>query len=318
MKRVFTVLFAVLMLCGCDSTQMPIGTEEPQGDADTSISDTDTPEYTEEYYIALATEIAGEAVQTAISQTAATADTRVSAPYQKPDKRDALTDTQKAVYVEMLAAVKELRHFTYGADKLADARVAASALIYDNPLFEIYFRVEDATDGDTPSLKSVYFLPSDADGKATDDFEALRREIRLFEAICDFVIGSMPKELSDCDKYFYIAAYISAMTEYDHKNLAPSQNRTAYGAIVGGYSICQGYAVGFEYLCSLAGFNCSRIEGRSGKLFHMWNTVTLDGTEYHIDVTWSDNGIYKPHDDGWMKYFLITRDKVLEDHIISD
>ncbi len=62
--------------------------------------------------------------------------------------------------------------------------------------------------------------------------------------------------------------------------------------------VCEGYAKAFQYLCDLSGFNgnvvCYSVTGtmsdgtNSGD--HMWNIVSLNGTNYLVDVTNSDSG----------------------------
>ena len=59
--------------------------------------------------------------------------------------------------------------------------------------------------------------------------------------------------------------------------------------------VCEGYSKAFQYLCDLDGtIDCYTVSGvmatSSGSGGHMWNTVTLDGQNYLVDVTNSDSG----------------------------
>ena len=61
---------------------------------------------------------------------------------------------------------------------------------------------------------------------------------------------------------------------------------SAYGALVEGDAVCQGYALAYRLLLTELGINCTTIS--SDVMKHMWNAVELDGTWYHVDVTWDD------------------------------
>lgn len=65
---------------------------------------------------------------------------------------------------------------------------------------------------------------------------------------------------------------------------------TAYGALVEGKAVCEGYARAFQLLCRRAGLPCVTVNGvdLSNNTAHMWNLVTVDGAPYHVDVTWDD------------------------------
>lgn len=61
---------------------------------------------------------------------------------------------------------------------------------------------------------------------------------------------------------------------------------TMYGALINGRAVCQGYALAYKYLLNQIGIEnelCS-----SNVLNHAWNIVTIDGKQYHVDVTWDD------------------------------
>ncbi|MCD8106805.1 MAG: hypothetical protein LUE20_02430, partial [Oscillospiraceae bacterium] len=59
--------------------------------------------------------------------------------------------------------------------------------------------------------------------------------------------------------------------------------------------VCEGYSKAFQYLCDLAGIDCITVTGTmtgtTGAGTHMWNVVCLDGVNYLVDVTNSDDGV---------------------------
>ena len=82
---------------------------------------------------------------------------------------------------------------------------------------------------------------------------------------------------------------------------------TAYGALIEGKAICQGYDAAFALIMNYLGIPCVGIDGHilnSGP--HVWSNVYLNGEWKVVDVTWNDDG--RGH-DGY--YFLIDLDDSL-------
>ena len=61
---------------------------------------------------------------------------------------------------------------------------------------------------------------------------------------------------------------------------------TAYGALVEGRAVCQGYALSFQLLMQRLGVESLFVS--SSMMNHAWNMVQLDGSWYHVDCTWDD------------------------------
>lgn len=95
----------------------------------------------------------------------------------------------------------------------------------------------------------------------------------------------------------------------------------AYGALVEGKAVCEGYARAFQYLLYQSGIQCLIAEGSSINPStglsegHAWNVVRIDGRYYHVDLTWDD-----PDDTNtpvMYAYFNLTTVQINEDHTIS-
>ena len=67
-----------------------------------------------------------------------------------------------------------------------------------------------------------------------------------------------------------------------------NQCYSAYGAIINGKAVCQGYASLFYRMCREAGIPARIITGLGNGGAHAWNIVKLDGAYYNVDVTWDD------------------------------
>jgi len=74
---------------------------------------------------------------------------------------------------------------------------------------------------------------------------------------------------------------------------------TAYGALVNGSAVGEGFAMAFKALCDELGFDCRIVLGTLDGRVHAWNIVYIDGDYYdvagdyyHIDVAMCDvNGV---------------------------
>ena len=44
----------------------------------------------------------------------------------------------------------------------------------------------------------------------------------------------------------------------------------------------------------------------------------LGGEEFHVDITWSDDDMNIVEDENWLRYFMISEELILEDHLILD
>lgn len=87
---------------------------------------------------------------------------------------------------------------------------------------------------------------------------------------------------TDMEKALYINDYIARNCEYD----TSYSRHSAYDALVGKKAVCQGYSLAFKALAQELGLSCEIVT--SASLNHAWNLVAIDGSYYHVDVTWND------------------------------
>ncbi|MDD3193829.1 MAG: transglutaminase domain-containing protein [Oscillospiraceae bacterium] len=95
---------------------------------------------------------------------------------------------------------------------------------------------------------------------------------------------------TDYDKMRYFHDAILAQCVYDSAAASSYDPMAceAYGALVEGSAICEGYAKAFKLLCNRAGIPCEIIGGTVGSEAHMWNYVSLGGVYYLVDATFDD------------------------------
>lgn len=105
-----------------------------------------------------------------------------------------------------------------------------------------------------------------------------------------------------------------------NSSLYTSDCHDAYGALVTGYAVCQGYAESFKLVCDAYNIPCVYISGTANGGGHGWNAVQMDdGKWYFIDATWDDQESRMYYD-----YFLVGSltnntyfggEKFSEDHV---
>ncbi|MBQ7564724.1 MAG: chitobiase/beta-hexosaminidase C-terminal domain-containing protein [Lachnospiraceae bacterium] len=114
-----------------------------------------------------------------------------------------------------------------------------------------------------------------------------------FNSKVNEVLSGLRDDWSDAEKALYLHDWLVTNCEYD----TSLQIRDAYQAIVKGTSVCEGYALAYEYLLQQAG-----LEGQvvtSNALNHEWNLVSIGGQWYYVDCTWDDptnrDGLFCKH-----------------------
>lgn len=115
---------------------------------------------------------------------------------------------------------------------------------------------------------------------------------RELKTACETVLKETgDNSKSDYQKEKIIHDYIIKNVEYGY----PDSNRdedsdayNAYGALVKGKAVCNGYAQAMKLLCDLSGVECEMVTGTADGENHAWNLICLDEEWYHTDVTWDD------------------------------
>jgi hypothetical protein len=94
-----------------------------------------------------------------------------------------------------------------------------------------------------------------------------------------------------------VCQHLMATVEYDSSTAAngySNQNvsATAYGALVTGSAVGEGYAMAYKAICDELGIESYVVLGKHNGKPHAWNIVAIEGHYYHIDVSMCDlNGI---------------------------
>jgi hypothetical protein len=115
----------------------------------------------------------------------------------------------------------------------------------------------------------------------------------------------------DIEKYFH-DRLASSVTYTDSTNA-----HNAYGALVEGLAVCEGYAEAMQVLLHKAGIKSLLVFGSSINPStnesepHAWNMVEVDDNYYHLDLTWNDQKTT------CYAYFNVDDNIIKEDHLID-
>ena len=140
-----------------------------------------------------------------------------------------------------------------------------------------------------------------------------------FEQAADAMLAGVA-QMSDFDKQVVLHDRLADAVVYDY-SFAQPDIYNAYGALVRGKAVCQGYAEALQYLLRRVGIQSFIVTGFSVNtqgetVSHAWNQVKMGDTYYHTDLTWNDQisseGGYLYH-----AYFNVSDSYIQEDHSIN-
>ena len=98
-------------------------------------------------------------------------------------------------------------------------------------------------------------------------------------------------EMSVYDKLLLVHDRLIAWAAYDTSIslTANADSYNAYGALVNGKAVCQGYSMAYSWMLKKLGIDSTYETGTlSDGVSHGWLRVTLDGKDYYVDATWDD------------------------------
>lgn len=174
-----------------------------------------------------------------------------------------------------------------------------------------------------PSPYMSYVAPDYIDYLDLSDYD-------LFEAAADNIIkeSGVRPYMSDYDKAIMLHDELINRIEYDHDAVEAYRNaeeieddterenaiarldsecehiHSAFGALVYGKAVCDGYSKAYQYLLYKVGILSHMATGPN----HAWNLVRLDEKWYYTDLTWDDTDTWHIYYD----FFNMTDAQLIE------
>ncbi|MCI8554852.1 MAG: hypothetical protein HFJ80_07915 [Clostridiales bacterium] len=193
------------------------------------------------------------------------------------------------------------------------------ALTWDNPQF-YYIANTYSYEGYRAGGKDyynifclVFSMNADERGQAQQQLDAVLAELDSGWQAAGLK-GDFEAELFYHDRLLELCTYDTEAAAQDNPASRFPQAFTAYGALVEGKAVCEGYSRAMQLLLHRAGMECTLVNGfDKNNTAHMWNMVTVNGRNYHLDPTWNDSEQQPQH-----VYFNLTSEEILRTHTIDN
>ncbi|MCM1285543.1 MAG: fibronectin type III domain-containing protein [Acetobacter sp.] len=128
-------------------------------------------------------------------------------------------------------------------------------------------------------------------------YTTANQESKVTQAVNKALDSMNIKNLTTYEKIKNIYDYVCKVCNYDYSNSKDYKKFTAYGALIDGSAVCQGYSTLLYRMLEDAGIDNKIITSTD----HSWNIVEIDGKYYNVDATWDDSN----YDRGYeYSYFL--------------
>lgn len=277
--------------------------------------------------------------------------------YAQVSAYDCLNDNQKGFYRRLQNMVyflemSQVQVTEYCGDFSTyedDIYVAFKALSYDRPdMFWIprHIGIPYSYNPRTGEIIDVYLtfnLQESYDVKDVYGIDETERDIMLAQVDekVNEVVALTANLDTDFEKEILIHDYICQLVRYDYATAGvpdpygdgtypaggyPAGNGenplsfTAYGALVNGLAVCEGYSRAMQLICQEIGIPCGLITGYANGGAHMWNIINPGDGCYYLDVTFDDTSL-----DGGSygvpcvhTYFNRTKYDMEADHYFDD
>lgn len=240
-----------------------------------------------------------------------------------------LNSHQKKLYSIMLLAIKNMVLKNIEVTKYVDENgfsdtiVAHRAIICDRPdMFWMPKTVSFLSLEGKPD-KYIAFRDYYAQKDEKGFYSVSKTQKEVMKPKFDTAVNKALSGINGFDNKFeielYLHDYLCENVTYDSQaaedlsNIEPNL-LTAYGALVEGKAVCEGYSKAMQLLCIKCGIPCSIVFGEHEGVSHMWNIVNPGDGLYYVDTTFDDSSSAQP----LHIYFNVTKDFISKDRKFDD
>ena len=122
-----------------------------------------------------------------------------------------------------------------------------------------------------------------------------------YDSAADKLIAGITSEMPEFERELILHDRLADHIAYEDGDRV----HDAYGALVNGKAVCDGYTKAFQYLLQRVGIQSFMVTGTGNGGKHAWNIVRIDGKYYNVDLTWDDQ-----ESDIIYTYFNITDEEI--------
>lgn len=154
-----------------------------------------------------------------------------------------------------------------------------------------------------------------------DKAKLLAQRDAVTAKVNEIISKNIRDDMSKFEIELFLHDYLVDNAFYDEDYLRKggyrAEEHSAYGILIEGNGVCEGYAKAMCVLCKEAGVECLYVPGYAGQP-HGWNMVKLDDNKwYNLDVTW-DDPVYSNGEHGFIKithnYFNVPNGEFIKTH----
>ncbi len=228
---------------------------------------------------------------------------------------EALNSTQKQIYNKIDNAVNQMTDglIALGECSEQDMQVALYAVRMDRPEY-FWVPTKYITELINGKERSIAF--SYTSGENSVSYTCTRAERTSMENKLKLKINEIkklvPKDASAYEIELILHDYVCQNVVYDESKKSKN-NLTAYGALVDGIAVCEGYSRAMQLLLNQFSIPCRLVCGYAGEE-HMWNLVKIGGQWHHLDATWDDLNKSGDTPITMHYYFNISDDRIKDTH----
>lgn len=149
--------------------------------------------------------------------------------------------------------------------------------------------------------------------KYIDSEKNIKNMISEYNAEIEAALELIDPSMTDFEAEVVLTDYITDKCTYSALSEDMLES-TAYGALVKGQAVCDGYAYAVKELLTAAYIDTIIVFGTANDTEHVWNMVNIDSNYYHLDVTWNDSDKPKDKDVHFHGYFNLSDSEISADH----
>ncbi|WP_027409239.1 DUF5050 domain-containing protein [Anoxybacteroides tepidamans] len=228
--------------------------------------------------------------------------------YETPSKQKQMEAAKaKKLYDAIVASLLNLD------DSVNVARYSSKA----SDVFDTYVQVLHEHPEIFYSRYAYYY----SDGTLEYEYAFPKKQIQSMRDQLNAVVNRAVSDINktaktELEKVYAAHEFVVQHARYDRENYErgtiPLLSYTAYGALVKGTAVCEGYAQALQLLLAKLGIMSQMVTGTASGEPHAWNVVRINQDDYYIDATWDDRD--EPGGRYDLTYFLIPEQQLAKDH----
>ncbi len=204
----------------------------------------------------------------------------------------------------------------YTLEDSEQAQKLYNAFFYDNPQFfyvNNLYGLEGYEHNSAIQYNTILLTYTmDVDTRST-----ARTEV---DNVINTILNDVPNTTDEYVTEMYLHEQLLKRCTYDYTAAQEGFDThphaySVYGALVKGKAVCEGYSRAMQLLFNRCDIDGTLVTGKSvySEEEHMWNYVTINEKNYHLDATWNDST-----DTPRNNYFNVTTEQILLSHHIDD